>query len=46
MRLVLSLITARHLGVLVDQLEVDVLERVAGLADREHVGTRRHERPR
>ena len=31
--------------VLVDQLEVDVLERVVRLADREHVGIRRHERP-
>ena len=34
------------LGVFADQLEVDVLERVAALADREHVGAGRDERAR
>ena len=34
-----------RLVVLVDQLEVDVLERVVRLADRQHVGAGRHQRP-
>jgi hypothetical protein len=43
-RLLLTLISG-HLVVLVDQLEVNVLERVVRLVDRQHLGADRHQRP-
>ena len=44
MRIALILASCRSFHVLVDQLEVDVLQRVARLADREHVGALLDER--
>src|SRR4029453_17414404 len=44
-RLLLTPSPLARLRVLVDQLEVDALERMLGLADRQHIGAGRHQRP-